>query len=236
MTRDALIAELSELILAVRRPHPVRVGIDGVDAAGKTTLAGELAAEIIGRGRSVIQASVDHFHHPANIRKARGDESPEGYYRDSFDYPELITRLLEPLGPGGSRQYRTQAFDHREDMPVRQSVRTSEPDAILLFEGVFLHRPELRSHWDLSIFLEASFETTVARAERRDQGQLGGSAAVRTRYQRRYVPGQRLYLTECRPWELATVVVHNDDPADPRLASEGSNRPARSVKNAGSIC
>jgi uridine kinase len=150
---------------------------------------------------------------------ARGDASPEGYYRDSFDYPGLIAQLLEPLGPGGSRRYRTEIFDHRKDAPVQQPARAAEPDAILLVEGVFLHRPELREHWDISVFLAASFAVTVARAEERDQELFGSTAAVRARYSQRYVPGQRLYLSECRPWELATVVVQNDDPSNPQFIS-----------------
>jgi uridine kinase len=48
--------------------------------------------------------------------------------------------------------------------------------------------------------------------------------AVRQRYARRYVPGQRLYLEACRPEARADAVVGNDDPARPtvRFAGKGA--------------
>jgi uridine kinase len=33
----------------------------------------------------------------------------------------------------------------------------ADADAILLFDGIFLHRPELRPYWDFSIFLAVNF-------------------------------------------------------------------------------
>ncbi len=44
MTRQDLVAVLADRIAHVKRSHPVRVAIDGVDAAGKTTLAAEHVA------------------------------------------------------------------------------------------------------------------------------------------------------------------------------------------------
>jgi hypothetical protein len=58
MKRDLLVLQLSELILAQRQAHPLRVGFDGVDAAGKTTLANEVAQHLNGCGRQIIRASM----------------------------------------------------------------------------------------------------------------------------------------------------------------------------------
>ena len=44
--RQQVLGGLAERILALRLDHPTRVGIDGHSAAGKTTLAGELAATL----------------------------------------------------------------------------------------------------------------------------------------------------------------------------------------------
>ena len=109
MRRSDLIAKLASRILAVERPHPVRVGIDGVDAAGKTTLADELAPRLEAAGRQVVRASVDCFHNPSGVRYRRGRESPEGYYRDSFDHAAIAECLLQPLGPHGDRRFRRAA-------------------------------------------------------------------------------------------------------------------------------
>src|SRR5664279_3616526 len=101
--RARCLEALARLILRVERPHPLRVAIDGPDAAGKTILADELAPLLEGSGRSVVRATVDGFHRPQAGRYARGSESPEGYFFDSFDYSALRASLLDPLGPDGNR-------------------------------------------------------------------------------------------------------------------------------------
>jgi uridine kinase len=221
MKRSELLDYLAGRILGVERPHTVRVALDGPDAAGKTTLAEELLEPLRAGGRPVIRASVDGFHNPARVRHARGRLSPEGYYRDSFDCRALVESLLAPLGPGGSRLYRTAVFDHRTDSEVRTPPRVAEADGVLLFDGVFLLRPELVVHWDFTIFVDAAFETTLARAVRRDADLFGGVEEVRRRYERRYIPGQRLYFAECGPVERACVVVDNNAPRNPLVLRAG---------------
>ncbi len=215
MVRAQLIAYLAARVVRIEMPHPVRVAIDGPDAAGKTTPADELVAPIRALGRPVIRASVDGFHNPAAVRYRRGTGSPEGSYRDSFDHRALTGSLLGPLGPGGSRRYRTAVFDHRTDADVHMPFRVAEANAVLLFDGIFLLRPELAGYWDFTVFVEASFATALARAEQRDAASFGGVEQVRRRYEQRYIPGQRLYYAEARPRERADVVVDNNDPRNP---------------------
>ena len=87
--------------LVARSPgHPLRVGVDGITAAGKTLLATELAQAIRKTGRPAIQVSMDGFHHRREHRYRQGPESGLGYYEDAFDlvaFGELV------LGPWGRR-------------------------------------------------------------------------------------------------------------------------------------
>ena len=204
-------------IVHIERPHPIRVAIDGVDAAGKTTLAEELVTPLQACGRPVIRASIDGFHHSAHLRYQRGSTSPEGYYHDSFNYQALIECLLAPLGRGGSRRYRAAVFDFRTDAAVQVTPCVAEAHAVLLFDGVFLLRPELRGCWDVTIFVDAAFTVTLRRAQQRDLALFGNVSAVTQRYQQRYIPGQRLYLEACCPRQHADLVVENNDPGQPVL-------------------
>ena len=209
MTRAEMLEKLATSIAAMRLDRPIRVAIDGVDGSGKTTLADELVEPVRGAGRAVIRASVDGFHNPRAVRYTRGPDSPEGYFLDSFDYATLRRELLDPLGPEGDASFRTAAFDYRVDRPVESPRRVAPRDAVLLFDGVFLSRLELQSSWDFTIWLDVPFEVTVERAIARDS-RGGGDAAVTCRkYEERYVPGQRLYLTQCRPYDRADIVVDN---------------------------
>jgi uridine kinase len=68
MSRAALAARLVELTSARRAAQPLRVAIDGPDAAGKSTLAAERAAVLAG----AIVVSVDGFHRPSGVRRRHG--------------------------------------------------------------------------------------------------------------------------------------------------------------------
>jgi uridine kinase len=217
MQRQPFVASLASRIVSLTRAHPTRVAIDGVDAAGKTTLADELATSIEAMGRPILRASIDGFHHPAAKRRRRGPLSPIGYFEDSFNYTALLDGLLRPLGPGGSREVKRAVFDFRTDTDVDARAQLAAPDAILLFDGVFLLRRELREYFDFSIFVRADFSVTIARAEQRDVMLFGSVDEVRKRYRERYVPGQQLYLTTCEPEQWASVVIDNNNPLQPRL-------------------
>lgn len=202
--------DLAKRIADVSLTHPTRVAIDGVDAAGKTTLADALVAPIEELGRPVIRATVDGFHRPREERYRRGSDSPEGYYHDSFDYDSARGELLEQLGPGGSLRYRTATFAFPTDQFVYERLQTAQPDAILLFDGIFLMRPELNDLWDFRIFLEIGFEESLERAGRRNAEGMDSEEALRERYEKRYIPGQRLYLDSSKPREIADVVVEGE--------------------------
>ena len=189
----------------------LRVAIDGVDGAGKTHLADELAAPLEASGRSTIRASVDGFHNPTALRYRRGRDSPEGFFRDSYDYDKLKAVLLDPLSPGGSGRYRVAVFDHRSDEPVQLPERIAAVGQTLLLDGISLHRPEFRDYWDCSIFLQVAFSVSIPRGAQRGEG----SPDVMSPANQRYVRGQELYLASCDPMSCATVVINNDDLASP---------------------
>jgi uridine kinase len=213
MDRHTALTQLTERILSLPTKGPaLRVGIDGPDAAGKSTLAGELAALLQAAGGPVIRSSVDQFHLPKKIRYTRGDLSPTGYYADSFDLSALKAALLEPLGPGGSGKYRTACFDYLTDRPVEMPEMTALPGSILLFDGVFLLREELIGLFDFTIFVQVSFDTVLRRAEKRDSTYIGSAKDVRTRYLTRYLPAQQIYLSSRRPDLAVDAVLVNDDP------------------------
>lgn len=82
-----------------------------------------------------------------------------------------------------------------------------------MVEGMFLHRDELVSFWDTSVFLDVPFTETAARMAARD----GSSPDPDHPTMRRYIGGQRLYFEAVRPWERATFVVDNSDFTSPKV-------------------
>ncbi len=218
-SRQKIVQELSRWIVQTETNHPIRVAFDGVDAAGKTMLADEVAIEVKHLGRNVVQASLDGFHNPMEIRYRQGPDSPQGYYQDSFDYDALLREILNPLGPNGSRKIRQTVFDNRKDVPTLSPQLEIPADAILLFDGIFLLRPELVDCWDFSVFVEVTLENSILRGVERDFATSSGVSKeeIKRKYQLRYVPAQRLYFEDANPQEFAKLIFDNNEISTPKL-------------------
>ncbi|MHB2266625.1 uridylate kinase [Aliihoeflea sp. PC F10.4] len=215
--RDSVIRGLAAGLARLSLEHPVRVAVDGRTASGKTTLADELAIRVKEEGRPVIRTSIDGFHHPKSERYRRGRYSAEGYYYDARDLSAIRTLLLNPLGPGGARLYRTLSFDLENDQPVEQTPLLAAPDALLIVDGTFLQRPELHDGWDVVIFVAASQDVSEDRGCMRDAERLGGLEAARQLYAQRYRPAYNLYERLCLPERFADVILKNEDFDWPQL-------------------
>jgi len=215
--RKAVLDELAALIVNVSSGRGLRVAIDGRTASGKTTLADEIAIAIQAGGRPVIRTSVDGFHRPKFQRYARGRYSAEGYYHDARDLDAIRTMLLDPLGPSGNGFYRTASFDLDADKAIEQEPQLAPADAVLIVDGTFLQRPELRDGWDLTIFVATSETVAEQRGVDRDSDRLGGKEAAEHLFAQRYRPAFELYDRLCSPAQSADVIVKNDDFSLPTL-------------------
>lgn len=185
--REELLATLAEQINSVKSQKPICVAIDGIDNAGKTTLADELIKPLKSLGLSVQRASFDNFYVVPEIRYKRGRYSPEGYYYDSFNGNRVVKKLLK----------------HKKEAE----------NSVLLYDGVFALRPELLPYWDVKIFLRIDFKEMLKRAKIRDRGRMGED--LEQRYEKRYIPAQKLYFNLVNPEKLADIIIDNSDFGSP---------------------
>ena len=209
-----------ELRDRVRRRFPggrVVIAVDGLDGAGKTVFADGLADVFAEVGDAVFRASIDGFHRPRAERYERGRWSPEGFYLDSYDYATFRRVLIDPFRDGAQTAattgFQLAAFDLVRDAAVESQWVTAPLDAVLIVDGIFLNRPELRSLWDFSIWLDVSFEVAYGRMALRDGTDPDPLAPANDRYRK----GQALYLDEARPKDAASVVVDNSELSRPRI-------------------
>jgi uridine kinase len=215
LNREKVLRYIANTILELPTTYISRIGIDGVDGAGKTIFGDELSHLLVMSGKSIIRASVDSFHNPQTERYRLGKNSPEGFFLDSYNYPQLKKVLLDPLSPGGTGLYQTAIFDHRLDSSVSLPEEQAISGSILIIDGIFLHRPELRSYWDFSIFLEVGFDTSIPRCAQRGEG----SPDPRSAENHRYVEGQKIYLRKCNPKKYATVTINNENLESPYIVN-----------------
>ncbi|MGM0854056.1 MAG: hypothetical protein ACQEWI_15850 [Bacillota bacterium] len=215
MLRSKLISDLANRILSLRKKHPVRVGVSGITAAGKSTLANELAEELLCRKKKVIRTSIDNFHNPRDIRYRKGKESAIGYYEDAHDYESFKQRLLIPLGPNGNLHYQTISLDLAKDEYVNPEIKVASKDMILIVDGTFLFKQDLCNFYDFKIFVNTDFELARKRGAKREVRAFGSYEEAEKLFIKRYLAASKLYLEQHSPQLNADVVIRNNDLTNP---------------------
>ena len=135
------------------------VAIDGMSTAGKSTLATAVA-------KALTDATLipgDDFYRVMND-ETRLLLTPEQGYHEDFDWQRLRDEVLVPLREGRPARYQRYDWSTGElgSWAVVESTR------IVIVEGVYVSRPELRQLFDLVIWVEAPANTRFARQAQRD--------------------------------------------------------------------
>lgn len=227
--RAALLTQIAALLSPATRP--ILVGIDGVDGAGKTWLADELAQVLADRAPDlpVVRSSVDYFHHEQAFRHSLG-RTAETVWNRSFDYRTMRRELLDPWLRGAGSSYRCAWRDVATDALVGAPLERVPEQGVLVVDGVFIQRPELVDVWDVTIFVDVPLAVTAARMARRDDGAPDPEAPE----QRRYADAQRHYLAACDPAGIADIVVDNTDLERPTLTHPAPHPAPRSAPHSAS--
>lgn len=173
------------------RAGRVVIAVDAPRGAGAAAFADALAEVYAEDGAAVYRAGLDGFQRPRAERDARGAGTPEALYRDTFDLATFRRVLIDPFRLAGGTGFQLTAFDRDRDAPAEAQWVTAPRDAVLVVDGAFLLRPELRGLWNWSVRLEAG------PARSADDG------------------AEALYRRETDPRAAASALVDNSDPARP---------------------
>ena len=119
------------------------------------------------QGRPAIRASVDDFHNPRAFAMRAA-----GIRLTAITSIPMITICFgnycsSPWVLAAPADTSRRSFDLDNDRPFDPLTQQAPPAAALIVDGIFLHRAELRSFWDLSVFLKVDFDVSVPRGAQR---------------------------------------------------------------------
>ncbi|WP_146083143.1 MULTISPECIES: hypothetical protein [unclassified Rathayibacter] len=150
---DVLDALAAEVLHNYGRGR-VKVGIDGDDPAVSAAFALDLAEALRRAGKDAIVAHLADFRRPRADRDDPAVPDEQRSYAAGYDYELLRRVLLDPFTLGGSTGFVLAGFDAVRDEARQARWRTAGRDAVLLVDGEFALRPELRGAWSTSIRLD----------------------------------------------------------------------------------
>jgi len=199
-------------IEAAKKSGPFTIGVNGIDASGKTTFALHLSEHLTGRGYDVQIVHVDDFHNEKSVRYS-GEDPAYNFYYKSINLARLAADILEPIIRKGELDVELTLLDLRSDKFILRKQYRVHRDSIVIVEGIFLFKRELRNYFDYKVFLDISFDEAIRRALIRDTHLPFDE--IEQRYKSKYQAGQRIYFALENPIRCADLVIDNNNPHAP---------------------
>jgi uridine kinase len=207
---DALNESVSQIVSARLNIPPNRallVGISGIDASGKGFVTTKLLEQLRNCGWNAAAVSADDWLNLPDVCINR-DNYAEHFYEYAIRFDEMFEQLILPLREKCGISLIADCADAKATSYRKQCYEFRKIDIILL-EGIFLFKPAYRHHFDLTIWIDCSFECALKRAIGRGQEGLPPAETIKA-FKTIYFPAQLIHLTRDNPREGADIVFSND--------------------------
>jgi uridine kinase len=213
-TRSVSLTAAVDTIDMLRRTTPsgrgLLVAVTGIDGCGKGSVAALMTGTLEGRGLRTVNINVDGWLNLPSVRFSEKDPAAHFYF-NALRFDEMFATLVKPLR--AQRSILLEAnFVEETDVEYRRHLYEFADVDVIVLEGIYLLKRELREEYDLSIWIDCSFETALERAVARSQENLPPAETI-SAYHRIYFPAQEIHARRDRPRDAATLIVTND----PRL-------------------
>ena len=164
------------------------VGLAGPSGSGKSTVAKRVASRLKGRVLSMETYAVEMNHLPLEERAKLNYDAPH-----ATDV-KLLESHIRDYAAG--KTIEAPVYDFAQHLRVTDQHERIPAQSLLIVEGILaLHFAELRSHFDLSIYLEASDEICFHRRKVRDITERQRSIDfILWQYENMVLPAVRQYV------------------------------------------
>ncbi|HWM24957.1 MAG TPA: hypothetical protein VNP98_09030 [Chthoniobacterales bacterium] len=193
--------------VSIPAQRSVLVAITGIDGCGKGYLTAQLLQQLRAEGVRVAIINVDGWLNLPQVRFASSNRA-EHFYLHAIRFDEMFGQLILPL-----RERRTLRLEanYAEETATEYRKHTYEFEEldVILLEGIYLLKRPFQAYYDLSVWIECSFETALKRAIARAQEGLIPEATAEA-YRTIYFPAQEIHFQRDDPRRAATVIADND--------------------------
>ena len=186
----------------------VLVGISGIDASGKGFVTAKLADALRAKLLNVAVISADDWLNLPHV-SINCDNYAEHFYDHAIRFDEMFERLIVPLKYHREINITADCADAKATTYRERRYDFRNIDIVLL-EGIFLFKRGYRHQFDLSVWIDCSFECALERAIERGQEGLPPTETSEA-FETIYFPAQRIHLARDEPREAADCIVTNDE-------------------------
>lgn len=183
------------------------IGIDGLGGSGKSTISNMLSERLSNKGYNNIILHIDDFIFPRNIRYNAEYPEWQCYYNLQWRYDYLTNDILLPIKQNRVLDSYIELYDKESDNYKKEKLEIKSK-TIVIVEGIFLQRKELKGLFDYVIYIDVTECIRLERLIKRDT-YIGSESDIISKYQNRYFPAEHKYIEECNPRKQADYVINN---------------------------
>lgn len=202
-----IVEKICETHQKVPTQRSVLVAISGIDSSGKGYIAAKIWESLTSRGLNTVVINGDGWLNLPE-RRFNSYKPAEHFYSNAFRFQEMFTQLVLPLRDRRSIAIEVDFVEETATNYRKHRYEFKDVDIILL-EAIYLLQPTFISYYDLSFWINCSFETALERAVARGQEGLTDQETIEA-YQTIYFPAQEIHFQKDHPQSLATAIINND--------------------------
>src|ERR1051326_8188362 len=204
---EQVVRKILERRANIPETRSLLVGVSGIDGSGKGYLATQLRAHLALHGVIPAILKVDVW---LNLPQKRFDQSAPAvnFYENAIRLDQFFSQLVLPLKDRRSIRLEADVVEETAS-EYRRHTYDYQDASVVLVEGIFLFKPQYRKYFDLTIWIDCSFPTALARAIDRAQEGLSPAHTIAA-YETIYFPAQRIHLARDNPREHADLIFEND--------------------------
>jgi uridine kinase len=205
---DSLVGRIVDASNLAQTTRALLAGISGIDASGKGFVSVQLADALRAKSLNVALMSADDWLNLPDVCINR-DNYAEHFYEHPIRFDEMFERLIVPLKQNRGINLVADCADAKATTYREHRYNFRNIDIVLL-EGVFLFKPAYRHHFDLTVWIDCSFECALERAIERSQEGLPPAETIKA-FAAIYFPAQRIHLARGNPRDVADIIFINDE-------------------------
>ncbi len=194
-------------ILAKRKETPpqrsVLVGVTGIDGSGKGYLTGKIVDQLQHVGIKTVGISIDDWLNLPH-KRFNPDNPAEHFYEHAIHFDEMFQQLILPLKANRIHHLVADFAEETASEYRKHTYQFNDVDVIVL-EGIYLLKRAYRGYFDLTFWVECTFETVLERALQRGQEGLPPAETIRA-YETIYFPAQQIHFAKDNPQSVADMV------------------------------
>lgn len=204
---DEVVDRILDRRAVVPENRSLLVGISGIDGCGKGFIARQIEARLEQRAVASALINVDGW---LNLPDKRFDRNApaQTFYESAIRFDEFFSDLVMPLRDHRS-VYLEADFAEETAKEYRKHIYNFRNLAVILVEGIFLFKQAYRSLFDLTMWVDCSFSTALARALERSQEGLPPAKTIAA-YWTTYFPAQEIHFNRDNPRAAADLIYDND--------------------------